>query len=299
MDGFLGAAYAAGAVVALWSAGIGIGMDHSIREVLAPLRRGGLFGRVAIVDVLVLPPLVWALVKFFQVPSGYATGLLLVGIASAGPLGLKAAQIAGADAITALSLVVVLELANLAAIPFWSAVLLPSDANIDVAYIVLTLVAVVLLPLVIGLGCRRLIPAFSARRSPILPKVANVALVGAVGAVLLRDGDAVVRAAGERVPLVAALAVLAALTLGWLAGGPDRETRGAAALVTGIRANALALTVAAASFPHRPEVRAGVVVFALFSIVVPLVAALVLGRKPGGLAPPVGLNPDRTTVSAR
>ena len=181
MDGFLGAAYAVGAVVALWSAGVGIGVDHSIREVLAPLRRGGLFGRVALVDVLVLPPLVWTLVKLFQVPSGYATGLLLVGIASAGPLGLKASQIAGADAVTALSLVVVLELANLAAIPLWSAVLLPSDASIDVAYIVLTLVAVVLLPLVVGLVGRRLIPVLSTRLSPILPKVANVALIVAVG----------------------------------------------------------------------------------------------------------------------
>ena len=285
MDGFLGAAYAIGAVVALWAAGIGIGMDHSIRELLAPLRRGGLFARVAVVDVLVLPPLVWALVKLFQVPSGYATGLLLVGIASAGPLGLKAAQIAGADAVTALSLVAVLELANLAAIPLWSAVLLPSDASIEVANIVLTLVAIVLLPLVVGLACRRLISTQSRRLSAVLPRVANVALVVAVGAVLLRDGDAVVRAVGERVPFVAALAVLSALTLGWLVGGPDRETRGAAALVTGVRANALALAVAASSFPDRPEVRAGVVVFALFSITVPLGAALVLGRKSAALAP--------------
>ena len=113
-----------------------------------------------------------------------------------------------------------------------------------------------------------------------------MSLVVAVGAVLLRDGDTVARAAGERVPVVAVVAVLAALALGWLAGGPDRETRGAAALVTGIRANALALTVAASSFPDRPEVRAGVVVFALFSITVPLVAALVLGRRSELASPP-------------
>ena len=166
VDGTLGHVYAVGAVVALWTAGVGIGMDHSLREALAPLRRGGLFGRVILVDVLVLPPLVWALAKLFQVPSGYAIGLLLVGIASAGPLGLKAAQIAGADAVTAVCLIVVLELANLAAIPVWSSVLLPSDASFDVANIVVTLVAVVLLPLAVGLTCRRLIPAFSARLSP-------------------------------------------------------------------------------------------------------------------------------------
>lgn len=299
MDGTLGPVYAVAAVVALWAAGVGIGMDHSLRAVLTPLRRGGLLGRVVLVDVVVFPPLVWALAKLLQVPSGYTIGLLLVGIASAGPLGLKAAQIAGADAITAVSLIVVLELANLAAIPVWSSVLLPSDASFDVAYILITLVAVVVLPLVVGMVCRHLVPTFSARCSPALSKLASVSLVVAVGAVLLRDGETVARAAGERVPVVAVVGVLAALTLGWLVGGPGRETRGAAALVTGIRANALALTVAASSFPEQPEVRAGVVVFALFSITVPLVAALALGRRATAFAPPGDPNPDGTTVSVR
>ena len=281
--------YGLGAVVALWAAGVGIGVDHPIREVLAPLRRLRLVGRVALVDVLVLPPLVWVLVKLFHVPPGYATGLLLVGIASAGPLAVKASQLGRVDAVTALSLVVALEFANMAAIPLWSAALLPSEAEIDEAYVLLTLVAVVLAPLAVGLACRRLVPSFSARLSPVLPTVANVALVVAVGAVLLRDGDVVVRSAGERVPLVASLAVVVALALGWLAGGPDRATRGAAALVTGIRANALALAIAASSFPGRPEVRAGVVVFALFSITLPLVAALVLSRRSvTAAAPAVG-----------
>ena len=95
----------------------------------------------------------------------------------------------------------------------WSAFLLPADAGIEVANIALTLAAVVVLPLVVGCAGRRLSPA-SARLSPTLPTISSIALVVAVGAVLLRDGDAVVRAAGERVPIVAALAVLAALTLG-------------------------------------------------------------------------------------
>lgn len=284
MDGFLGDVYALGAVLALWAAGVGVGTDHSIGEILAPLRRTGLVARVALVDVVVLPVLVWALVNLFQVPAGYATGLLLVGIASAGPLALKAAQLARADALTALSLIVALELANLAAIPLWSAIVLPSRAEIDQVNVLLTLVAVVLLPLAAGLACRRLAPAFSARLSTALPRVASVALVAAVGAVLLRDWSAVVDAAGQRVPLVAALAVTAALGLGWLAGGPTRDTRGAAALVTGVRANALALAIAASSFPDEPQVRAGVVVFALFSIVGSLATALLLGRRPKAVA---------------
>jgi len=284
VHGPLGAVYALGAVLALWAAGVGVGIDHSIREVLAPLRRTGLVVKIALIDVIVLPALVWALVNTLQVPAGYATGLLLVGIASAGPLALKAAQLARADAVAALSLIVALELANLVAVPFWSSIVLPARAEIDQVNVLLTIVAVVVLPLAVGLACKRLAPVFSNRLSSVLPTVANVTLIAAVGAVLLRDWSAVADAAGQRVPLVAALAVTAALGLGWLAGGPGRDTRRAAALVTGIRANALALAIAASTFPDDPQVRAGVIVFALFSIILPLAAALLVGRRSKGVA---------------
>ena len=78
---------------------------------------------------------------------------------------------------------------------------------------------------------------------------------------------------------MALVAVLAALVLGWLAGGPVPDTRLAAALVTGVRSRALALAIASASFAHAPAVRAGVVVFALFSVTLPFLAAVALGRR--------------------
>jgi predicted Na+-dependent transporter len=62
--------------------------------------------------------LVWALTHLFNVPRDAAIGLLLVGVASAGPLGITASRIAGGDARAALSFVVVLEAANAAAIPY-------------------------------------------------------------------------------------------------------------------------------------------------------------------------------------
>jgi BASS family bile acid:Na+ symporter len=279
VDDVLEAAYLAGAVVALWAAGLELGLREPLGALVAPLRRARLLARISLVDVVFLPLLVWALVQLADVPAGYATGLLLVGVASAGPLAVKAAQLARADAATALSLVVLLELVNLAAIPVWAALILPAGTNLEVQPVLVTLVALIVLPLAAGVACRRLAPQLVARLGHLLPRVANVGLVVAVGAVVTRDAEVVWDALGERVPLVAAAAVLVALLLGWLAGGPEPESRAAAALVTGIRANALALAIAASSFPGRQDVRAGVVVFALFSITVPLCAAVVLGRR--------------------
>ena len=95
MDGALDVAYLVALVVALWGTGIALGAEHAASEFLAPVSRAGLLRRVALVDVLFFPLLVWVLVRLLEVPDDYAVGLLLVGMASAGPLGIKAAQLAG------------------------------------------------------------------------------------------------------------------------------------------------------------------------------------------------------------
>jgi BASS family bile acid:Na+ symporter len=276
VDGSLDDGYLVALVVALWGTGVALGAEHAASELLAPVRRAGLLGRVGLVDVLLLPLLVWALVRLLEVPEDYAVGLLLVGMASAGPLGIKAAQLAGADVPAAVSLVLVLELANLVAIPFWAAVLLPDGTDVSPLDVLATLLVMVAAPFACGIACRRIAPGLAARLPGPLTLASNAGFVAVVAIVLARDADAVVESADERVPLVAAVAVAASLTLGWLAGGSPRPTRASASLVTGIRANGPALAIAAASFPDQENVRVAVVVFALFSIVVPLAAALAI-----------------------
>jgi BASS family bile acid:Na+ symporter len=240
-----------------------------------------------IVDVVLLPLVVWTLVELLTIPDGYAIGLLLVGIASAGPRGIKAAQHAGADVAPAVALVVVREVLNLAAIPFWAAVLLPSGTEFDVGRVIGALVLVVLLPLFVGTACRRWAPGYSAGLTRGLNRLADVALAVVIVSVVVRDADSVTASIGDRVPLVACIAVVAALALGWLAGGPEPSARAAAALVTGIRANGVALAVAAASFADRPDVRSGVVDFSLFSVTLPLAAAAARGYRRSSASAPV------------
>lgn len=271
--------YLAALLSALWATGLALGVSHDLRALAEPARRSGLLLRVAVVEVIVFPLLVWGLVRVLAVPGDYAVGLMLVGIASAGPLAIKAAQIARADAPTAVALVIVLELVNLAAIPLWATLLLPAGTEVDTVAVVRTLLVMVVLPLVAGICVRRLAPAGARRLATTAVRVSDVGLWVVIALVLVRDADAVVDAVGERVPVVAALAVLVGLALGWVAGAPARETRAAAALVVGIRANAVALAIAATSFAQRGDVRTGVVVFALFSAIVPLALAAVLGRR--------------------
>ena len=279
MTGALEACYTVALLVAVWATGLHVGMEHGFRRVAESLRRTGLLARALAVNVLVVPLIVWALVGLADLPRGFRIGLLLVGIASAGPLGIKAAAVGRGAVAYAASLVVILELANLAAIPIWSAVTMPAGTAVPFAEIVEVLALVVVLPLATGMSIRAKRPALAARWAAPAGTVSTIALATLVTVALILDSSSVRAGFSSGVPAVALVTVAAALTLGWLVGGPTRATRSSTSLVSGVRANGPALAIAAVSFHGQAGVRAAVITFAIFSIVGTLAFATALSRR--------------------
>ncbi|MGH8840068.1 MAG: bile acid:sodium symporter family protein [Jiangellaceae bacterium] len=187
------------------------------------------------------PLLVWALVELLSIPDEYAIGLLLVGFASAGPLGIKAAQIAGADVACAVSLVVVLEAANALVIPLWVGLLMPSGVDVPLGVLLGTLTVLVLLPLTVGMMVRWRSPGSARRWAPRVVIVSNMSLMVVIALVVGQNVSTLADAFAAGIVPMIVVTVGFALVLGWLAGGPGRPTRAAVALVTGVRANAVAL----------------------------------------------------------
>lgn len=265
--------------VALCATALGLGFSSDIAGFVTPLRNWRLLAKVVALDVAVVPLLVWALNHLFAVPAGSATGLVLVGISSAGPLGIVLARMAGGNPRAALSFVLVLEAANVIVVPAWAVLLLPSGVAVPVGQVIATLVLLVLVPLAAGMGVRALRGRTVERWSKPLAALSSLLVLVIIAVVLARDGHYVVAAVGDEVATVAALTVLAALVVGWVVGGPEREYRIVVALVTGVRANGLALTIAQASFPSQPAVQAAVATFGLCSIVLPLATGLALAAR--------------------
>ncbi len=114
--------------------------------------------------------------------------------------------------------------------------------------------------------------------------MSNLLVLLVIILVVIKYGSDVAQAATNGVAPVAAITVIAAIALGWTVAGPSAGLRVVVALVTGIRANGLALAIAQASFPSRPAVHAAVVTFGALSVVLPVATAfLVAGRhkRPG------------------
>jgi BASS family bile acid:Na+ symporter len=252
-------------------------MSFGPGQILRTLRRGGLFARAIVLDVVIVPLLVWGLIHAFSIPDRYATGLLLVGVASAGPLGIKAAQLARADLPYAIALVVVLEAANVVAIPVWVALLMPPGVQVPMWPVVRTLLLLVLAPLAVGMAVRARWPPTALRLAQLAAPLSTVGLLMVIAIVLARYARIVLDAFVAVGP-AALTAVLLALLLGWLLGGPARPTRAATSLVTGVRANGPALAIAQASFPSLAAVSVAIVAFGMFSVLLPVSFAIVAGR---------------------
>jgi len=118
------------------------------------------------------------------------------------------------------------------------------------------------------------------------PPLSTVGLVVVIALVLARHVGVVAEAFAAVGP-ASVMAVLLALLLGWLLGGPALSTRVATSLVTGVRANGPALAIAQASFPALAAVSVAIVAFGIFSILLPVLAAIVIGRTAHGHQPSI------------
>ena len=260
-------------VATMWATGIGLGLVVRPERIVSSLRRPGLVGRVLLLDLALVPLVMWLAVNAFVSDEGYATGLLLVAFAAAGPVGIKLAHVAGGDATFAIAIVVVLELANVLVVPLWSGVLGIAGSTSVVVEIFRTLLVLIVLPLGVGLALAGRWGVRAGVRAARLQRAANVGIVATVVFIAARNVGLIDDALGSGMAIAAGLTIGFALVAGWLMGGPRRVTRVSTSLVTGVRANAASLAIASTAYGDRPEVAVGVIVAGAISALLPGLAA--------------------------
>src|SRR5947207_6827332 len=144
----------AGVAVSIISTVVALGMSYRVAELVAPLRRVWLVGLMILVNSVLVPAAAWGIAKALPIDDAAVTGMTLAVLGAASAAGLKATQLARcADLALAVSLVVVLQLANLVAVPLWAGQVV-SGASISARSILGNLLLLVLIPLAIGLLVR-------------------------------------------------------------------------------------------------------------------------------------------------
>jgi BASS family bile acid:Na+ symporter len=213
--------------------------------------------------------------------------LATLGAGSAGSL--KAAQLAKrTDLPLAVSVVVVLQLVNIVAVPLWAGQVV-TGASISAWDIVKSLLALVLLPLVVGLLVRVRYAEHAAVWRESLVKAANLALVVALSTGIAANWSTIKSMFGSWVIVTVLVIVVVAGGLGLLAGvltgAHQREVRTTTGLVSIFRFGSLGLIIIGSQLDGDPTYLGPAITFALVDFIVPLALAVEIGRGAKSPAP--------------
>ena len=201
---------------------------------------------MVVLNAGVIPAVAWGIAEITPMDSKYVPGLVLATLGAGSAASLKAAQLAKrADLPLAVSVVVVLQLVNIAAVPLWAGQVV-TGASISAWAIVKSLLLVVLLPLMAGLIIRARYADHAKAWQPELVKAANLALVVALATGISANWSTIVSMFGSWVIVTAIIIIIAGalgLLPGLLLGGRSAEIRTTSGMVSVFRFASLGLII--------------------------------------------------------
>jgi bile acid:Na+ symporter, BASS family len=275
----LNALFNAGIVISVGATVLSLGLSFTVGQLVAPLRRVGLVIAMVALNAVVIPAAAWGIAKASPMDSQFVPGLVLATLGAGSAASLKAAQLAKrADLPLAVSLAVVLQLVNIVAVPLWAGKVV-TGASISAWDIVKSLLALVLLPLVVGLFVRARYTDHAKAWEPELVKGANLALVIALATGIAANWSTIASMFGSWVIVTAIVIIILAGVLGLLLGGKNVETRTTTGLVSAFRFGSLGLIIIGTQLDGNPTYLGPAIVFALVDFILPLALAVEIGHR--------------------
>lgn len=261
-------ALAAGAVVATMMLATGLRLDP--RRLEGPSRRAHLFAAAA--NLVLLPVLTWAAAKGLALSPGHTVGLLLCAVTPGGPVGVVFATLARAHLGSATGLVVMWSALGVLTAPSLLGLLAPGtlDTTALIWPMTQSLLLWQLLPLAVGMAAHAARPAAALAGSVWVSRLSNLFLAVLGSALLWLKSDVLLA-----VPLGAhAFSIGSSALLIWAGARLEGGDRGQSLeLTTAARNVGSALLISSAWFTD-PAVDATVMAVGLYTVVVPVSAAL-------------------------
>ena len=263
----LGLALQASIVMTVFSFGLRTAPD----DVLYVGRRPWLLTRSLVAMFVIMPLVAVAFAMFFELRPSVEVALVALAISPIPPLLPGREQKAGGHASYALGLMMIAAVLSIGIVPAEVNLLgrysMKPFAMSPGAIAGMALKAAVL-PLVVGMLLRALLPAVAARIARPVEIIATVVLVGSVLVLLAGTFTAVLALVGNGAIVAMAAFVLTGLAVGHVLGGPRAGDRLVLALSTASRHPAIALAIAKANFPDEPHLGATIVLYLLVSLLI-------------------------------
>lgn len=255
---------------------LSVGFGNTLTKILGPLRDAGKVVRAVVANFVLVPALAWLVVQFIPLEVPRAIGFFLIAAAAGAPFVIKLVEAAESDVSLTASLLVLLLPVTIVYMPIVVPLALP-QANVSAGAIARPLVLSMLLPLGIGLFVREKAEGWALRLQPWMQKLSSVAIIVLMATTLLSNFSTIIELLDVETLLAAAIIIGGAFGIGFLLGGPDRESREVLGLGTGQR-NIAAATVVATQTVRNPETTSTVIFASLVAFVILFGLAALLRR---------------------
>jgi predicted Na+-dependent transporter len=228
-----------------------IGLRTSGGELLNILRDRALFTRTLLANCVLITALGFLLVHIFPLTPEARIGLLLLAAIPGTPIALQFTRQAKTRLAFAAALTFVLSLVSIAITPLAIAVMPEAMQRNErpVLLLIANIALYIALPLWAGLWAARWVPKIAAKLELPLGLLASVVFLFLMWETRLVLHEALDAIRGGGAILEMLLLLLLSMLIGWLIGGPDRETRRVLAISTGMRSVIVVLYIARYCFP--------------------------------------------------
>jgi predicted Na+-dependent transporter len=257
----------------------GMGFSLTIPQIVAPLRNPRLVLLSLAANFVLVPILVLAIASVLPLSEGLRIGLILTGMAAGAPFLPKLVQVAKGDLAFTAGLMVLLMVVTVAFLPLVLPFVL-AGVQVDPWEIAKSLVFLMLVPLGIALFIRARYEEVAKSLLPTMTLATNLSLVVLFIGYFVPYFSEIVGVIGAGGILGALLLIVGAVIVGYLLGGPGPGTRKVLALGTGCRNLAAAFAVATSNFSSDPDVLVEILVVSLLGLVLLMVIAKYLGKRP-------------------
>ena len=230
---------------------LSIGLRVSGGELLNILRNRALFARTLLANCVLIPAVGFLLVRIFPLTPEARIGIMLLAAIPGTPIALQFTRRAKTRLAFAAAMTFVLSLVSIAMIPL-AVQVIPETAQRTERPILLLATNIglyIALPLAIGVWAARRVPHLARRLVLPLGLLASGVFVFLMWETRLVRLDAYRAIRGGGAVLAMVLLLMISMLIGWLIGGPDRESRRVLATTTGMRSVIVVLYVARYCFP--------------------------------------------------
>lgn len=230
---------------------------------------------------LFMPFLAWLLAKAFALDEALALGVVLVGCCPGGTASNVITYLSKGDLALSVGITGIATLLAPLLTPFLTWLLAGKSVDVNMVSMFLSILWVVILPIVLGLIVKRLLPCLTEKAVDYLPAMSSVTIAAIVGIIISANAHKLLLG-GMTIILVVMLHNVCGLLLGYTASRLLRmptAKRKAIAIEVGMQNSGLASSLAATHFAAYPLATIPGAIFSVWHNISGAIVARIFARK--------------------